>query len=74
MAQTLQILEDPDFRIIEEGKFCFVNGVEARSRYPGDTLRIAAQVNNQIVMLDRLESPGAREVSAIQKLGMVSDE
>ena len=160
MAQTLRILEDPDFRIIEEGKFCFVNGVEvghtkplgpapqvfrarrkdqkyddsawqplmenyrdgpeveksleeafakeeadgrmfplslaeAQSRYPGDTLRIAAQavipkpdqdfrvvhdgthgvqVNNQIVMLDRLESPGAREVSAIQRLGMVSDE
>ena len=160
MAQTLRILEDPDFHIIEEGKFCFVNGVEvghtgplgpvpqvfrarrkdqkyddsvwqplmenyrdgpeveksleeafakeeadgrmfplslaeAQSRYPGDTLRIAAQavipkpdqdfrvvhdgthgvqVNNQIVMLDRLESPGAREVSAIQKLGVVSDE
>ena len=160
MAQTLRILEDPDFHIIEEGKFCFVNGVEightgplgpvpqvfrarrkdqkyddsvwqplmenyrdgpeveksleeafakeeadgrmfplslaeARSRYPGDALRIAAQavipkpdqdfrvvhdgthgvqVNNQIVMLDRLESPGARAVSAIQKLGVVSDE
>ncbi|CAE7713877.1 unnamed protein product [Symbiodinium necroappetens] len=158
IAQTLRILEDPDYRIIEEGKFCFCNGVEvghtsplgpvpqvfrrrqkgqkyddseweplmgnyrdgpevekalleafekeeaegrmfplsfaeARNRYPGSSLRIAAQadipkpdqefrvvhdgthgvqVNNEIVMNDRLESPGAREVSAIQKLGSVA--
>ena len=32
------------------------------------------QVNNDIVMKDRLESPGAREVAALQKLGMVSEE
>ena len=32
------------------------------------------QVNNEIIMKDRLESPGAREVSSIQKLGTVSDE
>ena len=32
------------------------------------------QVNNDIVMRDRLESPGAREVAALQKLGMVSEE
>ena len=160
IAQTLRILEDPDYHIIEEGKFCFVNGVdvghtaplgpvpqvfrrrqkdqkyddsvwepimsnyrdgpdveralleafekeesegrmfplsiaEARKRYPGSALRIAAQavipkpdhefrvvhdgthgvqVNNAIIMHDRLESPGAREVSAIQKLGAVSSE
>ena len=160
IAQTLRILEDPDYHIIEEGKFCFVNGVdvghtaplgpvpqvfrrrqkdqkyddsvwepnmsnyrdgpdveralfeafekeesegrmfplsiaEARKRYPGSALRIAAQavipkpdhefrvvhdgthgvqVNNEIIMHDRLESPGAREVSAIQKLGAVSSE
>ena len=33
-----------------------------------------AQVNNDIVMKDRLELAGAREVSALQKLGMVSEE
>ncbi|CAE6952447.1 unnamed protein product [Symbiodinium sp. CCMP2456] len=160
MSQTLQILEDPDYQVIEEGKFCFCNGVEvghtaplgpvpqvfrqrrkdqkyddseweplmgnyrdgpevekslleafakeeaegrmfplslaeARQRYPGSSLRVAAQavipkpdqdfrvvhdgthgvqVNNEIIMKDRLESPGAREVSSIQKLGTVSDE
>ena len=144
MAQTLEILEDPDFRILEEGKFCFCNGVEvghleplgpnpqvyrarrkgqrcdesewepemrnyrdgpevekalleafekeeregrmfplslneARKRYPGSSFRVAAQavapkpdndfrvahdgthgvqVNNDIVMKDRLESRG----------------
>ena len=160
MAQTLEILEDPDFGILEEGKFCFCRGVEvghlrplgptpqvfrtrrkgqkydesewepemrnyrdgpevenalreafekeekegrmfplslseARNRYPGESFRVAAQavvpkpdndfrvvhdgthgvwVNNEIVMKDRLESPGAREVSALQKLGLVSEE
>ncbi|CAE7417322.1 unnamed protein product [Symbiodinium sp. CCMP2592] len=160
IAQTLRILGDPDYRIIEEGKFCFVNGVEvghtaplgpvpqvfrirrkdqkydestwqplmqnyrdgaevekaleeaftkeeaegrmfplslaeAKTRFPGPALRIAAQavipkpdhefrvvhdgthgvhVNNEIVMLDRLESPGPREISSIQKLGMVAEE
>ena len=155
MAQTLEILEDPDFRILEEGKFCFCNGVEvghleplgpnpqvyrtrrkgqkydesvwepemrnyrdgpevekslleafekeeregrmfplsmneARQRYPGSSFRVAAQavvpkpdndfrvvhdgthgvqVNNDIVMKDRLESPGAREVAALRNLG-----
>ncbi|CAE7269737.1 unnamed protein product, partial [Symbiodinium sp. CCMP2592] len=158
--RTLRILGDPDYRIIEEGKFCFVNGVEvghtaplgpvpqvfrirrkdqkydestwqplmqnyrdgaevekaleeaftkeeaegrmfplslaeAKTRFPGTALRIAAQavipkpdhefrvvhdgthgvhVNNEIVMLDRLESPGPREISSIQKLGMVAEE
>eukprot|EP00439_Symbiodinium_sp_Y106_P019653 s8995_g2.t1 len=78
-----------------DGRMFPLSLAEARSRYPGDALRIAAQavipkpdqdfrvvhdgthgvqVNNQIVMLDRLESPGARAVSAIQKLGVVSDE
>ncbi|CAE7492469.1 unnamed protein product, partial [Symbiodinium pilosum] len=47
---------------------------EARKRYPGGSFRVAAQVNNDIVMRDRLESPGAREVAALQKLGMVSEE
>ncbi|CAE7725645.1 RE2 [Symbiodinium sp. CCMP2592] len=160
ISQTLRILGDPDYRIIEEGKFCFVNGVEvghtaplgpvpqvfrirrkdqkydestwqplmqnyrdgaevekaleeaftkeeaegrmfplslaeAKTRFPGPALRIAAQavipkpdhefrvvhdgthgvhVNNEIVMLDRLESPGPREISSIQKLGMVAEE
>ena len=160
MAQTLEILEDPDFGVLEEGKYCFCNGVEvghlaplgpnpqvyrarrkgqkydesewepemrnykdgpeveralqeafekeekegrmfplslgeARKRYPGHTLRVAAQavipqpdndfrvvhdgthgvqVNNDVVMRDRLESPGAKEVSTLQKLGAVSDE
>ncbi|CAE7836264.1 unnamed protein product [Symbiodinium sp. CCMP2592] len=160
IAQTLRILGDPDYRIIEEGKFCFVNGVEvghtaplgpvpqvfrfrrkdqkydesiwqplmqnyrdgaevekaleeaftkeeaegrmfplslaeAKARFPGPAPRIAAQavipkpdhefrvvhdgthgvhVNNEIVMLDRLESPGPREISSIQKLGMVAEE
>ncbi|CAE6925361.1 unnamed protein product [Symbiodinium sp. CCMP2592] len=160
ISQTLRILGDPDYRIIEEGKFCFVNGVEvghtaplgpvpqvfrirrkdqkydestwqplmqnyrdgaevekaleeaftkdeaegrmfplslaeAKARFPGPALRIAAQavipkpdhefrvvhdgthgvhVNNEIVMLDRLESPGPREISSIQKLGMVAEE
>ena len=160
MAQTLEILEDPDFGILEEGKYCFCNGVEvghlaplgpnpqvyrvrrkgqkydesewepemrnykdgpeveralqeafekeekegrmfplswseARKRYPGHALRVAAQavipkpdndfrvvhdgahgvqVNNDVVMRDRLESPGAREVSTLQKLGAISDE
>ena len=160
IAQTLQILEDPDYHIIEEGKYCFCNGVEvghtaplgpvpqvfrqrckgqkyddsewqplmanyrdgpdverslqeafekeeaegrmyplslaeAQRLFPGSSLRIAAQavipkpdqdfrvvhdgthgaqVNNEIVMRDKLDSPGAREVSAIQKLGMISSE
>ena len=30
--------------------------------------------DNDIVVKDRLESPGAREVAALQKLGMVSEE
>ncbi|CAE7367716.1 unnamed protein product [Symbiodinium natans] len=160
IAQTLQILEDPDFRILEEGKYCFCNGVEvghlepigptpqvyrrrmkdqkydesewepemrnyrdgpgvekalqaafekeelagrmfplsmseARRRYPGDALRVAAQavipkpdndfrvvhdgthgvqVNNDVIMRDRLESPGAREVASLQRLGATSEE
>ncbi|CAE7206607.1 unnamed protein product [Symbiodinium sp. CCMP2592] len=142
ISQTLRILGDPDYRIIEEGEFCFVNGdekdqkyhestwqplmqnyrdgaevekaleeaftkeeaegrmfplslAEAKARFPGPALRIAAQavipkpdhefrvvhdgthevhVNNEIVMLDRLESPGPREISSIQKLGMVAEE
>ena len=160
IAQTLEILEDPDFGIVEQGKYCFCNGVEvghlrplgpvpqvyrlrrkdqkyddsswepemrnhgegpeverslqeafekeeregrmfplslgeAKKRYPGNQLRIAAQavipkpdidfrvvhdathgvqVNNEIVMKDRLESPGSWEVAAIQKLGSSSDE
>ena len=160
IAQTLEILEDPDFGTAEQGKYCFCNGVEvghlrplgpvpqvyrlrrkdqkyndsswepemrnygegpeverslqeafekeeregrmfplslgeAKKRYPGNQLRIAAQavipkpgndfrvvhdathgvqVNNEIVMKDRLESPGSREVAAIQKLGSSSDE
>ena len=28
MAQTLEILEDPDFGVLEEGKFCFCRRVE----------------------------------------------
>ena len=28
MAQTLEILKDPDFGIVEQGKYCFCNGVE----------------------------------------------
>ncbi|CAE7778003.1 unnamed protein product [Symbiodinium sp. CCMP2592] len=71
---------------------------EARKRYPGSSLRIAAlavmtkpdqdfrvlhdgthgvQVNNDILMKDRLQSPGAREASAIElwriELGVVSE-
>ncbi|CAE7835097.1 unnamed protein product [Symbiodinium sp. KB8] len=95
-CKYLHIPEDwTDYRIIEEGKFCFCNGVEVghlrlwafekeeaeermfplpftelRNRYSGSALRVVAQaVNNEFVMNDRLESPGAREVSAIQKLG-----
>ena len=34
----------------------------------------SVQVNNEIVMKDKLDSPGAREVSAIQKLGTISSE
>ena len=78
-----------------EGRMFPLSMAEARKRYPGSALRIAAQavipkpdhefrvvhdgthgvqVNNAIIMHDRLESPGAREVSAIQKLGAVSSE
>ncbi|CAE7860247.1 unnamed protein product, partial [Symbiodinium necroappetens] len=34
MAQTLRILEDPDYHILEEGKFCFCNGVEVGHTSP----------------------------------------
>ena len=34
IAQTLRILEDPDYHIIEEGKFCFVNGVDVGHTAP----------------------------------------
>ncbi|CAE7397296.1 unnamed protein product [Symbiodinium sp. CCMP2456] len=106
MSQTLQILEDPDYQVEKslleafakeeaEGRMFPLSLAEARQRYPGSSLRVAAQavipkpdqdfrvvhdgthgvqVNNEIVMKDRLESPGAREVSSIQKLGTVSDE
>ena len=160
MAQTLELLEDPDFRILEEGKFCFCNGVsvghveplgpnpqvyrlrrkdqkydesewepemtnyrdgeetsrileevfakeeaegrmfplslaEARRRYPGSSLRIAAQgalpkpggdfrvihdgthgvqVNNEIVIRDRLESPSAREISTVHRVCKAADQ
>ena len=78
-----------------EGRMFPLSFAEARKRYPGPALRVAAQavipkpdqefrvvhdgthgvqVNNEIIMNDRLESPGAREVSAIQKLGSVSSE
>ncbi|CAE6944494.1 unnamed protein product [Symbiodinium natans] len=155
MSQTLQLLEDPDFEVLEHGKFCFCNGVEvghtrplgprpqvyrrrvkgqkyddslwepemknykdgpevakalqpafekeelegrmfplsvaeAQRRYPGEALRIAAQavipkqdqdfwvvhdgthgvrVNNEIVVRDRLESPGSREVGLAEAWG-----
>ena len=78
-----------------EGRMFPLSLGEAKKRYPGNQLRIAAQavipkpdndfrvvhdathgvqVNNEIVMKDRLESPGSREVAAIQKLGSSSDE
>ena len=41
---------------------------------PDEHRESGVQVNNAIIMHDRLESPGAREVSAIQKLGAVSSE
>ena len=34
IAQTLRILEDPDYHVIEEGKFCFVNGVDVGHTAP----------------------------------------
>ena len=79
----------------KEGRMFPLSWSEARKRYPGHTLRVAAQavvpkpdndfrvvhdgthgvqVNNDVVMRDRLESPGAKQVSTLQKLGAISDE
>ena len=82
MAQTLKILETGKSTSVMASKRDTWHQLAAQAVIlkPGNDFRVVhdgahkVQVNNEVVVEDRLEPPGAREISALQKLGPVVDE